>query len=96
MLEENSETNPKTHMPHIFEIFYRSSEVGSKKGFGLGLATAERLIEAHGGRIWVETAPGRSGTFFFFTLSDFQIVRLSENLSSTNASDLESPRRRTQ
>jgi PAS domain S-box-containing protein len=82
-------------VPHIFEIFYRGSEVGYKKGFGLGLATVDRIIKAHGGRIWVETVLGQ-GTTFFLTLPDFQIVRLSESLSSKNGSDLESLQRRTQ
>jgi PAS domain S-box-containing protein len=52
-------------VPHIFEIFYRGKSAGKEQGFGLGLATAKRIIDAHGGRIWVDTAPG--GTTFFFT-----------------------------
>jgi PAS domain S-box-containing protein len=52
-------------VPHIFEIFYRGKGAGKDQGFGLGLATVKRIIDAHGGRIWVDTAPG--GTTFFFT-----------------------------
>jgi PAS domain S-box-containing protein len=52
-------------LPHIFEIFYRGKGAGKEQGYGLGLATVKRIIDAHGGRIWVDTSPG--GTTFFFT-----------------------------
>jgi two-component system phosphate regulon sensor histidine kinase PhoR len=52
-------------VPHIFEIFYRGKSAGKEQGFGLGLATVKRIIDAHGGRIWLDTSPG--GTTFFFT-----------------------------
>jgi PAS domain S-box-containing protein len=51
-------------LDHIFEIFYRGQREGDTQGFGLGLATVKRIIDAHGGRIWVDTAPGRGCTFF--------------------------------
>ena len=52
-------------LAHIFEIFYRGQREGDIQGFGLGLATVKRIIDAHGGRIWVDTAPGRGCTFSF-------------------------------
>ena len=53
----------------IFEEFRQadSSSTREKGGTGLGLAIAKRMIEMHGGRIWVESAPGE-GTTFSFTL----------------------------
>jgi sigma-B regulation protein RsbU (phosphoserine phosphatase) len=46
----------------IFERFYRVNGTGSA-GSGLGLAIARGLVELHGGRLWVESTPGRGSTF---------------------------------
>jgi len=53
------------HLPHIFERFYRgtgSDSVEARSG-GLGLAIAQAIANAHGGKIECETAPGRGSTF---------------------------------
>ena len=52
-------------LAHLFEIFYRGQREGDTQGFGLGLATVKRIIDAHGGRIWVDTVPSRGSTFWF-------------------------------
>jgi NtrC-family two-component system sensor histidine kinase KinB len=49
----------------IFERFHRAST--GTQGMGLGLYLCQRLVEAHGGRIWVESVPG-AGTTFRFTI----------------------------
>lgn len=51
----------------IFEEFYQSSQRnGDKsKGVGLGLAISKKLVEMHGGKIWVRSAMGTGSTFFF-------------------------------
>ena len=59
----------ETEQQRIFERFYRVSEsgTGSVPGTGLGLHICRILIQAHGGRIWVESRPGE-GSRFTFTL----------------------------
>jgi len=53
-------------LPHIFERFYRATGVTRKaEGIGLGLYITRLLVEAHGGRIWVESRPGEGSTFSF-------------------------------
>ncbi len=55
---------PPADLEHVFERFYKSTDSG---GMGLGLAIARHLVEAHGGRISAENAPGH-GTIFRISL----------------------------
>ena len=54
-------------LPHLFDRFYRASNGGGSKGYGLGLAISREIVRAHGGDIWASSEPGR-GTAFVFTL----------------------------
>lgn len=57
---------PPEELPHIFGRFWQSRP-SDRRGIGLGLAIAKGIVEAHGGRIWVESQVG-SGSAFYFTL----------------------------
>jgi len=55
------------HIAHIFEHFYQANmkSDSGRQGIGLGLAICKGLVDAHGGKIWVESKPGSGSTFSF-------------------------------
>jgi signal transduction histidine kinase len=59
MVRDNGKGVPPEHFPRIFEPYYS----GKPNGMGLGLATAQNIIQSHGGRLEVQSEPGEGATF---------------------------------
>ena len=56
---------PPDQLTRVFEQFHQVDNSNTKKkgGTGLGFAIAKQIVEMHGGRVWVESAPGHGATF---------------------------------
>jgi two-component system sensor histidine kinase KdpD len=83
---------PETAREQVFEKFYRipgrKSHDPRRKGIGLGLPIARRLVEAQGGRIWVEPSAAGTGTVVRFTLP---IAGSASHTHATNAQETTPP-----
>ncbi len=65
-VEDSGPGIPAEQLPHVFGQFCQGTRT-DKRGIGLGFAIAKGIIEAHQGRIWVESTVG-TGSSFYFTL----------------------------
>ncbi|MEZ4488031.1 MAG: DUF4118 domain-containing protein [Cyanobacteriota/Melainabacteria group bacterium] len=69
----------------VFDKFFRANERDQSTGFGLGLAICKGIVEAHGGRIWLENRQG-GGAVFSFALPSRNSIKLEELTRSQHAS----------
>ncbi len=67
-VQDNGMGIPRSERKKIFERFYRVDNLATRttEGTGLGLSIAQRIVQAHGGRIGVESEPGKGSTFSVF------------------------------
>jgi len=59
---------PEQYREKVFDLFARLHSRNEYEGTGFGLAACRRIVELHGGRIWIESASNGNGTCFCFTL----------------------------
>jgi chemotaxis family two-component system sensor kinase Cph1 len=88
--------DPKYHC-QIFGTFQRLHSSAEYEGSGLGLATCKRIVQRHGGRIWIELELGK-GSIFHFTLPKIGSLAREQNASEQvvrkpNQSSISSDRR---
>ena len=66
-VRDNGPGIPAAARERVFEKFFRAGNAQGRQGTGIGLTISRGLVEAHGGRIWIEGTPG-GGTSVLFTI----------------------------
>jgi signal transduction histidine kinase len=64
-VQDNGVGIPQIMRERIFQMFQRGYTHEERPGTGIGLAIAKKIVERHGGRIWVESEEGKGATFLF-------------------------------
>lgn len=78
-LGDNARGIAAKDLPYVFDRFYRAdaSRNSSKGGSGIGLSIVKKIVEEHGGKIWVASVEGE-GTTMFFVVRKYQEVPVNE------------------
>ena len=63
-VEDTGPGIPREQLPHVFHRFWQAS-YSDVRGIGLGLSIVRGIVDAHGGRVWVESELGQGATFYF-------------------------------
>jgi len=71
-------------LPRLFDRFFRAEGVRKLEGSGLGLYICQRIVAAHGGRLWAESEGIGRGSVFTFILPRWPVERIVDGSSSEN------------
>ncbi len=64
-VRDNGAGLPPEELPYVFDRHWRSPSHALRRGSGLGLYIVKTIVESHGGKVWVESAPGQGASFLF-------------------------------
>ena len=78
---------PPEYADQIFTIFKRLHNKTEYDGTGIGLALSKKIVEFHGGRIWLETSDGTPGTTFSFSLPHRQVAAATPAIEASDDVD---------
>lgn len=83
VVQDSGQGIPSSHLPYIFDRFYRVPDPNPEKGLGLGLSFVSSIVRAHDGSIEVESTPGTGSTFTVTLPSEPQPTPAALATSST-------------
>jgi signal transduction histidine kinase len=80
-VEDNGPGIPLKEIPYIFDKFHRAESTKRIPGAGIGLAISKGIVDAHGGKIWVESEFGKGANFRFTLPIEEQYTTIEEGVA---------------